>query len=226
MKRISTSRSYTIRQIEFWDNRVYPIYSRAKAAFRDWVDHAVSRTRTNKVKSFPLSDITFSILDRKGGVNASRFAIGVFNPKIEDYELFNSVAAYLTRKKLFVEPDSSIALLGIGEDIKAGEDKFYIYIKNPWNKKITIMAYTFKDGRLVEKKVYKPIKKGYEGKGSRGTRKQVNYELEGAKAMKVINKLPVSERTKNLSKKILESDLFSLDTISYSKERGIAIYFD
>ena len=221
-----TSDMLTIEQIKFWDNHIYPIYTRAKSAFRDWIDYVAPKTRTNKLKSLPVSDITFSILDGRDTVNASRFAIGTFYPTIEDYELFNSIARYLTRRSLFIEPDKSILLLGIGEDLQAKEDKFYIYIRNPWNKKITIVARTYKDGKLVERKIYQPIKKGFKGTGKRGIRKQINYELSGKKAINFLKKLPISERARVLGIKVLQSGLFDLDTVSYSKERGIALYFD
>ncbi len=216
----------TYKQIEFWDFRVFPIYSRAKKCVRDWIDHALPKVKTNRLKKYPVSDITFSILDRGDQVNPSRFAIGIFNPKIEDYEMFNDVSVILTRRRLFVEPSESICLLGIGEDIKAGEDKFYIYTKNPWTKKIYITAYTFRDGELVERKFYKPISRGYEGTGSRGSRKQINYELEGEEAVRLVRKLPISSTARRLAVKILNSGLFALDTVSFSKKRGIALYFD
>jgi len=142
----------TYEQVEFWDSRVFPIYSRAKKCIRDWIDHALPKVKTNRIKKYPVSDITFSILDREGHTNPSRFAVGLFRPRIEDYEMFNDISFILTKRRLFVEPSDSIYLLGIGEDIKAGEDKFYIYTRNPWNGKIYINAYTFRDGDLVEKK--------------------------------------------------------------------------
>ena len=216
----------TAAQIEFWENRVYPIYSRANKFFRAWIDHTIPKVRTNKIPHYPLSDITFSILDKKGNVNASRFAIGVLKPDIEDYELFNEVAAILTKRKLFVEPDSKIIGLGIGEDLQAGEDKFYVAFHNPWTKKVKIVGWTFKHGNLIEVKRYSPVKRGFLGVGERGRRLQLDYELAGSEALKVIAGLKISPAAKALATKVIMSGLFSLDTVSYSKKRGTALYFD
>ncbi len=215
----------TEEQINFWDRRIYPIYSRAKKLFRLWIDHSIPKVRTNKIKHYAVSDITFSIQDKQG-TNASRFAIGIFNPKIEDYELFNEIARIFTKGRLFIEPRSNIFLLGIGEDIRAREDKFYVYYKNPWNKNITIRGYTFKDGHLVETKLYTPVKRGFQGRGLRGPRLQLNYELDGMKAIHLVERLNLRPETKVLAIKALDSGLFSLDTISYSKTRGTTLYFD
>lgn len=156
---------FTKKQIKFWDDLIFPIYSKAEEPFREWVEHAIPKVRTNKFSSFPLSDITFSIIN-KHTVNPSRFAIGIFEPSYEDIKKFNKSVKALCRTRIrFL---SYPYLIGLGEDLLANEYKVYIYKRT--HGQVIIIAYTYKDGHLIEKKKYYPFSKGYLGYGERFVR--------------------------------------------------------
>ena len=118
---------------------------------------------------------------------------------------------------------------GLGIDAESNEKKIY-YVKNSKSVK----AFTYIDDKLIESKNYErdvTVPSIWRCAGERGSRKRIGLNpetdspaKEGLETLSSVNLM--YERTKSLAVSILNSELFYLDNISQSVERGTTLYFD
>ena len=117
---------------------------------------------------------------------------------------------------------------GLGIDIENNEKKVYLL------KKTSATAYTFKNDILIETKSYKADEfdpRIWYCQGERGERKRIGFTQETNDQIQesyenltyVITKY---DHTRDLAREILSSNLFFLDNVSHSPERGTTLYFD
>ncbi len=205
-------------QLMFWENRIFPIYSRAPKGFKLWVDNILLSKIGKKASHI------FSISDYGSVPNASRYYLGYKNPPLLVYEAFNESAQILTKNKLFVDYDPNISFLSIGVNIINDTVKFYI-TRREKNKPAYIEVYEYKNGNMIRKAKYTLTEKNkLIIKGNK--RKAVGYDLYGTKAIHFLEKiLKPSTKTLILSKKILSSNLFGLYMIEFKPEKNIDLFF-
>ncbi|MBX6424191.1 hypothetical protein [Thermosulfurimonas sp. F29] len=127
--------------------------------------------------------------------------------------------------------------LGLGVDVMAGEKRVYVLLRGEggsgreddrdWSAYV-LCGWTFSwNGTLVERKVYRKEEKRFvRARGERGEREQVDVHLSGEEAWEKAVGLGLNAVTLGVVRRVLDSGLFRLDTISLSRERGTALYFD
>jgi hypothetical protein len=214
-------------KINFWNGEVYPVLE-GDTVFTEWVKVCIPKIVSPILGSTPyrdISDITFSILDKKEKVNPSRLYIGFFSLSPRDYEMFLYYAENFIGKDIreFFKTDKVIGF-GLGVDRLEKEKRAYIgYIEND---KLYLQGLTFINKTLIEDKTYLIMDtKTVYMTGERGIRLQANYRLTGLQAQFFTFGLDISDKTKQLISKLVKAG-FYLDTISYSPQRGIGLYFD
>jgi hypothetical protein len=205
--------------------------------FRKWFDFVYPATlplrESNLKLSNNFSEITFAFHlypDKKIG---KKVAIGTgdqyLTKEIKDYFFV------LIRDKCRQAYDWFLDIVvkrgeptwvGLGIEYKPGEGYFvkaYIGYQD-------IYGATCKDGKLLEKKVYKyDREKDTMVVSGKHKREQINIELKGAKALLflkwLLDKGYITQDFYEINKKMINED-YSLDTLSVSKTRGIAIYYE
>lgn len=226
-------------QVHFWHTRIYPILDFDKT-FTNWLDfcvnHGVNRDSTQAApydagKTFQAPDTSFSIKEdplTQNRVDTGRCFSAIYDPASELKEEFASFASDFIGSNVEVDLDEYIAY-ALGIDAESNEKKLY-YVKNEKN----VEGLTYVDDQLIETKTYERdtiIHSIWRAEGQRGNRKRVGFDYEtdspakeGVEALSLINFS--YERTKSLATSILNSELFYLDNISQSIERGTVLYFD
>ena len=216
----------TFKQVVWWHSNIYPLFNKDKS-FDNWISYSSSKVISNKIYGTPhnLSDITFSIIEKDGVINPSRFYIGFFNPSRRDLKIFSNTLKNFTGKDdtLNLINDPSLIGFGIGIDDIAREKRIYIAKNN--NPLVIGLTYSW-NGDLIEFKKYVKNNGVVTVFGERGSRTQTDLHLRGKDAKVFVEKLPVTSTFKTFAYKVLNSGLFNLDTISTSSGRGTALYFD
>lgn len=224
-------------QIEFWDSEVYPILSYDEA-FSEWVDFAVKNqpNRNPDVDYYKtgrdvlIPHASFSIREdpyEQHLLLRGRVYFAVADPKSELLGAFKDI---LHRFVPFnEEPDLDGAFgYALGIDAEEQEKKVYI-VKSQKN----IRGYTYKEDKLVETKEYTRDtgdETVWRAQGERGNRKRIGFipRTDNPLAESLDNLSFVDfkyESTRAVAARILRTDLFYLDNISYSIERGTTLYF-
>jgi len=220
-----------MEHIIYWHNNVYPIL--IHPAFNEWVffisPYVFSINRLKRTHN-DLSDISFSIINKRNIVNPSRFYIGTLHltKHIENKFLHCLVSFCGLEAYYWVEKNKSVSKLigvGLGVDGMAGEKRVYLMFET---KKPSLLALTLDwNNTIIERKRYWIDARGVTHlEGDRGERIQINVEKTGKIAQKIIEKIQgLNPYAKQLAIDVIEEG-FWLDTISISPTRGIALYFD
>jgi len=230
--------SITQKEIDFAVlEAVFPEFIREKD-FMQWFREAYKRIypvrESNEKLAFNISEITFSIHQYPNGMVGKKIAIGVLadNLDVSVKGLFWSLVNKYCPKgknilKEFIQ-GNDIYLVGIGLEMEGANEKVWkFYIMLPNGKMLGINC---RNGEVVEKKIYTHSEEGWlvPVKGKHG-RIQLNIETSGKNAFKAIKlfhkKGYISKKAKDLAERIVLLGL-SLDTISSSKTRGFALYFE
>jgi hypothetical protein len=226
-------------QIDFWNERVYPILD-FDEAFTKWLEfcvhHGVDRSSGQKPpynvgKDLLASDTNFSIKEDplvQNKVDTGRCFSAIYDPASELKEEFNSFASEFVDAENKIDLDTCIAY-ALGIDAESNEKKLY-YVKNSKY----VEAFTYVNNELIESKNYERdtiVHSIWRCEGERGSRKRTGLipetdrpTREGLETLSSVNLM--YERSRSLAASILNSELFYLDNISQSNERGTALYFD
>ena len=228
-------------QMHFWHERIYPILD-FDDTFSEWlefcVDHGTNRSLGQSApynigEDVKLGDNSFSIKEDPlvhNKVDTGRCFSALYDPANELEEEFSSfVSAFLSSPpELNLE---EYLAYGLGIDAESNEKKLY-YIKNSK----FLEAYTYVDDKLIESKAYN--RDGmthtiWRCEGERGKRKRIGlsnqYESDNhvSESLDILSSINFSyDRTYSLARSILNSELFHLDNIGQSVERGTTLYFD
>lgn len=226
-------------QTLFWHERIYPILD-FDETFTKWLEfcvkHAVNRDSTqtapyDRGKDIKLADTSFSIKEDPSvhnKVDTGRCFSAIYDPANELQEEFSSFASSFVGTRNEVNLDEYLAY-ALGIDAESNEKKIY-YIKNPK----FVEACTYVDNELIESKEYNRdtmVHTVWRCEGERGQRKRIGLPHESDKeiseSLEVLPSINFSyERTTDIARSILNSELFHLDNISQSVQRGTTLYFD
>ena len=229
-----------VEQANFWNQNISPILG-FDPAFVDWLNICDENEPNRELGQEPpfnigedgLQDVpshSFSIQEdpyEENKINKGRCYAGVFDPDNSLLPLFADVAANFAPMFAGDQIADYIAY-GLGIDIENNEKKVYLL------KKTSATAYTFKNDILIETKSYKADEfdpRIWYCQGERGERKRIGFTQETNDQIQesyenltyVITKY---DHTRDLAREILSSNLFFLDNVSHSPERGTTLYFD
>ena len=228
-------------QIQFWHERIYPILDYDET-FSQWlefcVEHGIDKSRGqpepyNAGEDIKLADNSFSIKEDPrvhNKVDTGRCFSAIYDPANEMQEEFLSFTSEFVDSPPDLDLDAYLAY-ALGIDAESNEKKLY-YIKNSK----FLEAYTYVDNKLIESKKYDRdtmVHSIWRCEGERGHRKRIGlsnqYESDNhvADSLEVLPSINFSyERTLSMATSILNSELFHLDNIGQSVERGTTLYFD
>ena len=228
-------------QMHFWHEKIYPILD-FDETFTEWlefcVQHGIDRSSGqpapyNIGEDLKMSDTSFSIKEDPlvhNKVDTGRCFSAIYDPANELQKDFLSFASSFVESRNEVNLDEYLAY-ALGIDAESNEKKIY-YIKNSK----FLEAYTYVDNKLIESKKYNRdamVHSVWRCEGERGHRKRIglsnryesdNHAKESVEALHSVNFS--YERTKSMAMSILNSELFHLDNIGQSVERGTTLYFD
>jgi hypothetical protein len=239
-----------VEQAAFWDANISPVLG-YNESFVEWLNicdqnEAIINTVRSKAQGhegsyrrdydlgegfeyFPSH--SFSIQEdpyEDNKINGSRCFAAVYDPDDALLPKFTDIVANFAPS--FTESDlAGYMAYGLGIDAENNEKKVYLV------KDITaLVAWTFKDDKLIESKTYKADEMDrtvWRCEGDRGVRKRIGFSQDTDTPVQesyenltyVVTKY---DATRDLARKILSSNLFFLDNISHSAERGTTLYFD